>query len=134
LVVLSSCATAVGAVLTGEGVLGLGAAFLAAGTPTLIASQWPVGDRTTARLVRAFYREMAAGATASAALRRAQLEIRSDARTRHSAYWAGFVLIGEPGMRVTLTARSQALTLAWMAAAAIGLAWILLRWRSRGRV
>jgi len=39
-----------------------------------------------------FYGRLAAGDDASAALRAAQLHVRSDPETQHPFYWAGFVL------------------------------------------
>ncbi len=50
-------------------------AFGAAGAATVVASLWPVVDESATRLFAAFYRELAMGATASAALREAQVHL-----------------------------------------------------------
>ncbi len=55
-VVLSSCSTARGRLVSGEGIIGLARAFHVAGAKTLIASQWPVPDHSTAELMTAFYK------------------------------------------------------------------------------
>ena len=93
LVVLSGCSTGLGKV-TGDGILGLARAFLYAGTPSVVVSQWDVSDRATAFLMDRFYSGMKAGQGKARALRRAQLATR--ARYPHPALWAAFSLVGEP--------------------------------------
>lgn len=89
LVVLSACETQMGRLYHGEGLMGLSRAFLATGAAAVIASQWPVGA-TTADLMTVFYQQIAAGRDPGAALREAQLQMRSDPRTAHPFYWAAF--------------------------------------------
>ncbi len=93
LVVLSGCSTGAGK-LSGDGILGLGRAFIYAGTPTVVVSQWDVSDVATAFLMQRFYAELHAGRTKAQALRIAQLAAQK--RFQHPALWAAFVLIGEP--------------------------------------
>jgi len=93
LVVLSGCSTGLGR-LTGDGILGLTRAFLYAGTPTVIVSQWNVSDRATAVLMDRFYAELGRGRTKGQALRAAALATR--ARYPTPASWAAFELVGEP--------------------------------------
>jgi CHAT domain-containing protein len=93
LVVLSGCSTGSGK-LSGDGILGLGRAFIYAGTPSVLVSQWDVSDVSTAYLMDRFYAELAAGRTKAQALRGAQLATQK--RYAHPALWAAFVLIGEP--------------------------------------
>ena len=104
LVVLSSCASATGAVLPGEGLAGLSSAFVASGARSVVATLWPVDDGTTRRLMGRFYQELARGREAGEALARAQRAIRHG-RTAHPFYWGGFVLVGERGTRVPLEPR-----------------------------
>ena len=92
LAVLSACDTNRGDT-AGEGVIGLGRAFLKAGTPTVVASLWKVPDAQTAMLMEAFYEELLAGRDRADALRLAQLKVREQYPNPH--YWAAFVLIGE---------------------------------------
>lgn len=99
---LAGCESAGGRVVSGEGVLGLTAAFTAAGVPSVVATLWPVSDRATAELVRAFYGSLGRGHTVGDALRGAQRTVRDDPRTAHPFYWAGFVLVGESTSRVSL--------------------------------
>ena len=94
LVVLSGCSTGLGRP-SGDGIIGLSRAFLYAGTPTVVVSQWDVSDRTTAFLMDRFYAGLRAGQKPAAALRSAQLATR--ARYPHPALWGAFVLVGEPG-------------------------------------
>lgn len=93
LVVLSSCRSASGAVLPGEGVLSLARAFFEAGSRAVVASLWPLRDDETAGLVAGFYQHLARGMSASAALRAAQLEAIDDGQP--TSAWAGLVVLGD---------------------------------------
>ncbi len=95
LAVLAGCESGGGRVVSGEGVLGLTGAFMAAGVPSVIATLWPVSDQITERLMRVFYSSLAKGVPVGEALRASQMTIRSDPRTSHPFYWAGFILVGE---------------------------------------
>ncbi len=119
LAVLACCAGAGGAVVSGEGVLGLATGFLSAGATAVLGSLWPVDDRATARLMADVYRALAGGATAAEALARAQAAARQRPETAHPFYWAGFVLIGDGNVTVPLLARG-APWWPWFLAAGIG--------------
>lgn len=94
LVVLGACETALGREVGGEGILGLARGFMYAGASQVMVSLWKVADRSTAELMTAFYRDLLVqGATPAAALRAAQLELRT--RSPEPFHWAGFVLQGE---------------------------------------
>ncbi len=98
LVVLSACETARGYIGPGEGLIGLTWAFLQAGVPTVVVSQWQVREDTTAQLMQSFYQRLTTStttATRAEALRQAALGVRKDARYGHPFYWAGFVLVGK---------------------------------------
>jgi tetratricopeptide (TPR) repeat protein len=126
---LSGCRSSHSRVLSGEGALGLSAAFLSAGASCVVGTLWPVDDRVTARLARQFYRELAAGGTVAQALRRSQDRLRADPATAHPFYWAAFVPIGEGETRFSTEKRRRYDY--WVAVAAIGLAMgiALVRWR-----
>ena len=77
LVVLSACETGLTKVEERhEEYLGLPAGFLYAGATTVLSSLWKVNDIATWLLMRAFVRELAAGAATWVALRKAQQELR----------------------------------------------------------
>jgi len=96
LVVLSACQTALGKDVRGEGVVGLTRAFMYAGSSAVVASLWTVPDRSTAELMREFYRGMLVeNLRPSAALRRAQIALWKDSRWTRPYYWAAFTLQGE---------------------------------------
>jgi CHAT domain-containing protein len=95
LVVLSACETARGYIGPGEGLIGLTWAFLQAGAPTVIVSQWQVREDATAELMQSFYQRLNTSttkATRAEALRQAALAVRK--AYPHPFYWAGFVLMG----------------------------------------
>ncbi len=96
LAVLSGCETGLGHDLRGEGFLGLTHGFLHAGASQVVASLWPVRDRAAAELMQRFYRAMLEeGMHPVAALRKAQLEMRSQRAWRDPYFWAGFVIQGD---------------------------------------
>lgn len=109
LITLSGCETGRGR-LRGADLMSLASGFLGAGARSLLVSLWRVDDATTARLMQAFYQSLQNGQGRAAALRQAQLDILALAREhpeeygayRHPAYWAPFVLIGEPYDPVSL--------------------------------
>lgn len=111
LVTLSACDTGSGAYGGGEGLIGLTQAFHYAGARAVLASLWPVADRSTSVLMRRFYRNLEGGMRKDEALRAAQLSlIRGESGgdgwlTRmlesppsdlsHPFHWAGFQLSGD---------------------------------------
>jgi CHAT domain-containing protein/tetratricopeptide (TPR) repeat protein len=96
LVTLSSCRSATGEVLRGEGLTSIARGFLYAGAAAVAGTLWDIDDRATAELMKHFYQGMfTGGMTPAAALRAAQNAVRGRAGWEHPYYWAGFVLHGE---------------------------------------
>jgi CHAT domain-containing protein len=108
LVVLSSCESALGRELSGEGLIGLTRAFQYAGARSVAASLWSVADQVTAELMTRFHRHLAAGLSKDQALRAAQIElIREPLRITTASgqaiemdasapfFWAAFQLFGD---------------------------------------
>jgi CHAT domain-containing protein len=95
LVVLSACETGFERYDKSEGAIGIARTFLALGAPLVVASQWKVDSEPTRELMIAFHRNRKANRLPSAeSLRRAQLEMLSNDRTRAPFYWAAFSLFG----------------------------------------
>jgi CHAT domain-containing protein/tetratricopeptide (TPR) repeat protein len=94
LAVLSACSTGGGKAESGEGIIGLSWAFLAAGCPTTVVSHWQATSSVTSRLMIAFHRHLRHGNSEAVALQKAQDEIRRDRRYRHPYYWAPFAVVG----------------------------------------
>jgi CHAT domain-containing protein/tetratricopeptide (TPR) repeat protein len=96
LVVLSACRTALGRQMRGEGVIGLTRAFLHAGASSVVTSLWSIQDRATAKLMEHFYQGLLQQSLSpAAALRQAQLRLRSDGRFAHPYFWAAFSVQGD---------------------------------------
>lgn len=93
IVVLSSCDTAAGTLLRGEGVLSLARAFFQAGAYTVVGTLWPLRDDDGQALFERFYRHLSEGASVAAALRAAQSD-RIAAGAPATA-WAGLVVLGD---------------------------------------
>jgi CHAT domain-containing protein len=95
MVVLSACQTGKGLLEKGEGVMSLTRPLFFAGARSVIAALWPINDKSTARLMKEFYKGIIKGRSANEALRRAKLKmIRSS--WAHPFYWSGFLLQGNP--------------------------------------
>jgi CHAT domain-containing protein len=95
LAVLSACQSGVERFYRGEGMIGLGRAFLAAGVPTVVASLWAVDSEVTATLMNGFHQQLKQH-SASQALRRAQLALLHNAnlQLQQPYYWAAFSTFG----------------------------------------
>ncbi|HEU4889255.1 MAG TPA: CHAT domain-containing protein, partial [Thermoanaerobaculia bacterium] len=93
LAVLSACETARGKVGRGEGVIGLTWAFLAAGCPRTVVSQWKAESAATADLMIAFHRRLRDGDDPAEALRAAQLALMRKPGYEHPFYWAPFIVV-----------------------------------------
>ncbi len=130
LVVLASCGSATGRVLSGEGVQGLAGAFLASGATAVVASLWPVDDDLTALLMDEFYERLKDGAPVAEALADAKADLRADPATAHPFAWAGFVVIGDGETTVPLEARGSSAAV-WIAAFAGAFAAIMSARRRR---
>ncbi len=103
LVTLSACHT-VRSPSTGSDYTGFAQFFLGAGARSLLMSRWRVADRPTRVLMERFYLNwLERGLDRAAALQEAQAWLRrwqdEEGRTiwAHPAYWAGFLLYGDPG-------------------------------------
>lgn len=94
LVMLAGCRTAENKVESGEGPLGITAAFLTAGATAVISSLWNVDDRSTARFMESFYRHLAGGSSKTKALKQAKNEMIRLPAFRHPHHWAPFILSG----------------------------------------
>ena len=92
LLVLSACQTAAG---DRRATLGLAGLAVRSGARSTLATLWSVEDRSTARLMSEFYRELTQTEVSKAeALRQAQLTLLKKSNYQHPFYWAPFILVG----------------------------------------
>jgi CHAT domain-containing protein len=96
LVVLSACSSAGGPVVSWQSGLTLARSFLSAGADQVVATLHAVDDEESARLFQIFYREFAAGKSAPASLRNAQLHVlheRSGEKTWKPPSWPYLIIL-----------------------------------------
>jgi CHAT domain-containing protein len=94
--VLAACDTGRGTAGPGEGVIGISWAFLMAGCPTTVVTQWKASSTAASILMVDFHRHLRNGAGKADALRLAQVAMLHDRAMRHPFYWASFVMVGAP--------------------------------------
>jgi CHAT domain-containing protein len=97
MVVLSACETARGREIDGEGIVGLAWSFAAAGTPTIIASNWKVDSQTTADFMIDFYTELNghSARNKAQALQKTAVKSLRASRSRPPFFWSGFAIYGD---------------------------------------
>lgn len=97
LVVLSACETGVGHYLKGEGVKSLAYDFLYAGASEVVYSLWEVNDKTTAKLMQLFYKNLKETHNPNLSLQEAKRTFISAGtpEEKDPYYWAGFICVSE---------------------------------------
>ncbi|XP_038589035.1 tetratricopeptide repeat protein 28 isoform X1 [Micropterus salmoides] len=80
--------------VTGDGVVGLTRAFLAAGVQCVCVSLWPVPIAASKLFTHNFYTALLNGTKASAALMEAMKTLQRSKHFSHPSNWAGYMLIG----------------------------------------
>ena len=80
LVVLSACDTGIGEARNGEGVLGLRRGFVQAGAQNLLMTLWPISDKWSVEIMKAFYEKAMASGDAPQAMADVQAEWLSKLR------------------------------------------------------
>lgn len=95
IVSIRACEVGRGAVLEGEGLIGMTRAFKFAGAQRVLAGQWMLDDRSSAELTLAFTRALGA-ADYAAALKKAKLDLRGSSANKglwaHPYFWAPMVM------------------------------------------
>ncbi len=94
LVVLSSCQSAQGSVVDGQGVLGFRAAFAMAGAQSIVMTLWPVDDQAGKQFMDFFYSHIEKGP--SEAVRLAQKDMLATANYKNPFFWSGYVVSESP--------------------------------------
>ncbi len=127
LIVLSACEAAAGRMLTGEGLIGLSAGFLAAGANAVLANLWPVDDAHAAAFVQRLYQRLENGEPLEAALTRAGADLA--AAGYPPTAWAGWTVIGDGSIKLNTPTPARH----WLLAAGLLLlaAAVLGAWRGR---
>ena len=105
IVVLASCRSATGAVLAGEGVIGLSHAFLQAGARTVVGTLWPIRDDHAAAFFNAFYESLGRGHDVASALTEARRHAISHGMP--ASAWSSVVVVGDGSARFPASAKER---------------------------
>lgn len=95
LVTLSACETALGKIVSGEGLLNLARAFLVSGAKNVVVSLWKTEDEASKEFMKAFYSALLKSNSPARALQVARESLlKSDIPAyRHPYFWASFILV-----------------------------------------
>ncbi len=95
LVVLTGCSTSAGNWVRGEGAYTLARAFHRAGAKKVVASLWPLPDKSSATISGRFYFYLVSGKSVSMSLRLAKLDFLkgADSNLAHPYFWAGLICL-----------------------------------------
>lgn len=98
LVTLSACETGLGAIIAGEGVVGLTSSLFQAGADAVLASLWPVSDASSVYFMQRFYQHHLVDGVppdvAVALVKREFITGKAGNGFRHPQHWAPFNLYG----------------------------------------
>ncbi|WP_221029459.1 CHAT domain-containing protein [Actomonas aquatica] len=97
LVTFSACETGLGAIIAGEGVVGLTGSLLQAGADNVLASLWPVSDYSTVYFMRSYYElHLNEGVPSDLAIAQVKRDMIAGKLQgyRHPQFWAPFNLYG----------------------------------------
>ena len=96
LVVLSTCHSACGKIMTAEGIVCMARAFLGCGARSVLVALWAIDDQATLVFMTSFYKFLFVHKmSASRALQHAMKEMRDSTEYNHVRHWAPFVLYGD---------------------------------------
>jgi len=130
IVVLSSCQSATGTQVRGEGVLGLARSFFAAGARVVVGSLWPVRDDHARAFFDPFYTALGEGRTVGAAFHEAQRRLIDQGLPTQA--WAGFILMGDANATVVSSSEvAHETRRTALAGAAIIMLLILASWSAK---
>lgn len=113
MVVLSSCNTGSGLLLSGEGIISLARGFIFSGSQSVVMSMWEIEDKSGTDIVEMFYKYLKEGYTKSAALKKARMNFLKDADLlrAHPYFWSTLVVYGDnsplyssPKLKITIAA------------------------------
>jgi tetratricopeptide (TPR) repeat protein len=97
-VALTACRTGVGDYRAGEGIMSMGRAFQYAGSRAVLMSLWNVSEKSSVKMMEAFFQHLRNGDSPAESLRKARMDLRKiSPHYSHPYFWGSFVLVGEGG-------------------------------------
>ncbi len=99
LVLLDACKSASGTLEIGEGIMSLSRGFFHNGAKSVIATQWNANEKSNAKILYQFYKNLKAGKSKSQALYQAKLNYLKNHQLSETSpyFWASLILTGDSG-------------------------------------
>lgn len=97
MIVLSACETGIGKSMKGEGIISISRGFAYAGIPSIVSTLWNINDRTSAKVMEGFYKNLGKGLDKDLALKTTFLDYINTKHRKpdyHPQKWAAFTVIG----------------------------------------
>jgi len=95
LVILSACKTALGKLLSGEGIISLARGFAFAGAKSIVTTLWVANDEAAKDLMIHFHHGLTKGKKKSKALQDAKKTLMEKRSNAHPFFWASFIPVGD---------------------------------------
>ncbi len=100
-VVLSACETGTGVHRHGAGTFSISRAFFQQGSEAVVKTLWQVNEQATFRFMSQLYKFWLSGLSLDEAIAATKKSIQSDSLYSHPYYWAGFILEGNPYIKLS---------------------------------
>ncbi|MFH1112727.1 MAG: CHAT domain-containing tetratricopeptide repeat protein [Pseudomonadota bacterium] len=92
--VMAACRTALGKMISGLGVVGMGRAFQYAGARSSLMTLWSIAEKPSMMFVENFFSHLKAGRNKIVSLKLAREHLRENGYD-HPFFWAPFILVGD---------------------------------------
>ncbi|MEM9545083.1 MAG: CHAT domain-containing protein [Bacteroidota bacterium] len=102
IVIFSACDTGIGKIEKGEGINSFSKYLFENKVKSVISTQWKINDATTGQLFENFYSDFVNDTPILEALTNSKRKLKQNPKYAHPYYWAGFVLEGNPNIKIKL--------------------------------
>ena len=97
LVVLSSCNTGGGKLISGEGVMSIGRNFFLGGSRSVIMTLWTIPDKSSSEVIKLFYSYLSQNYPIDESLQLSKIDFlqKANSQTSNPYYWSAYAVTGD---------------------------------------